>query len=108
MKQPSYTKEALQIVAIGIVIVGIAGLSLLLPSIGANIGAGLLFLLGQIVALVGLTMLVLTLKKWMFKIAIILVVGLIVGVQAIAWTNGENEANRIYCEEKSTAGEVPV
>ena len=112
-KQPeintSNMRTALVLIVLGLaMILGLIITSFFDSGTGANIGGGLLLIGGFLSLFSGLLLYATTTKNKMVRWLIVGVVVALGVAWQINWQVNERESNRIYCEEKLAAGEVPI
>ena len=93
-------KVCLTLVIGGVLAVILAIISTSISSTGADIGAGLLFLLGQFSIFAGLVGIAVYTKRTWLRILIIVIVITSVYSQYSSWQRAEDHSNRLYCKEK--------
>jgi hypothetical protein len=88
--------------------IGVIGafMSTSVSSTGANIGAGILFLLGQLSIIIGLIGSAICSKRTWIKVSIAIFIVLSVYFQYASWRKAEDRLNITYCKEKSEKGQI--
>ena len=90
----------LSFITCGVLAVILAIISTSISSTGADIGAGLLFLLGQVSIFAGLVGIAVYTKRNWLRILIIVIVVASVYTQYTSWKRAEDRSNQLYCTEK--------
>ena len=99
-KLNGHQKVCLTLVLGGVLAVILAIISTYISSTGADIGAGLLFLLGQVSIFAGLVGIAVYTKRNWLRILIIVIVVASVYTQYSSWKRAEDHSNKLYCTEK--------
>ena len=90
----------LSFITCGVLAVILAIISTSISSTGADIGAGLLFLLGQVSIFAGLVGIAVYTKRNWLRVLIIVIVVASVYTQYSSWKRAEDHSNKLYCTEK--------